>query len=414
MAEFRMPSLGADMEEATLVQWRIHPGDLIKRGQIIGEVDTAKGVIDLECFMEGVVKQLIAAEGQTLPVGSVMAIIGNGTEERPAEKSLAEIGDTAGLRKATPSLPASVPQTDKDPISPSPMSSSRLRVSPRARRRAVELGVHLEVLKGTGPNSAITVADVESAAQRKAASPTQPPVAGIPAKTTDAVAKDPESSRRLLRKAIAAAMVKSKREIPHYYLHTSINMQPVVNWLQEENGKRPIAKRLLPAALMLKAVARALADVPQLNGHWIDGELRQSDCVHVGFAITMSGGGLVAPAIHDVGAKTVDQLMDDLNELIPRARNGRLRSSEMTDATITVTSLGDLGVESVTGIIYPPQVALVGLGKVLSRPWVESGQLCIRPVMTASLSADHRATDGMIGAKFLAVMDRCLQEPQQL
>jgi pyruvate dehydrogenase E2 component (dihydrolipoamide acetyltransferase) len=217
-----------------------------------------------------------------------------------------------------------------------------------------------------------------------------------------------------LRGAIAAAMSKSKREIPHYYLQTSIDMSRTIAWLEKENSQRTIVDRLLPVVVLLKAVAKALKKVPQLNGYWVDGKIQVLEEIHIGFAISMTGGGLVAPAMHHVDSKDLDQLMSDLRELIPRARSGRLRSSELTDATVTITSLGDLGVESVTGIIYPPQVALIGLGKILSRPWVDSGVVCVKPVMIASLSADHRATDGLLGAKFLDTLATILQEPQTL
>ncbi len=439
MAEFVMPSLGADMQEATLLKWRIQPGNQIKRGQVIGEVDTAKGVIDLECFQEGIVEKLVANEGETIPVGAVMLLIKSKDEKalvrtdevgptiprvktsseiviqdtRPSsvsfpleakESSTQATREDMGDKGADQELAAKKllqPEGTPPPTTDIALrkSSTRFKVSPLARRRAEELGIDLAIVSPATPDSAISVADVEQAAKSK------------PAVSSG---KAPEASRQALRTAIAAAMSKSKREIPHYYLQTSIDMSKGLAWLEQENAKRSIDHRLLPAVVMLKAVSRALAEVPQLNGHWQDGKLQVSDKVHAGFAIAMTGGGLVAPAIHDVDSKNLDQLMADLRELIPRARAGRLRSSELTDATVTITNLGDLGVESVTGIIYPPQVALIGFGKILDRPWVESGALCVRPVLVASLSADHRATDGLSGAKFLENLGRILQEPQLL
>lgn len=217
-----------------------------------------------------------------------------------------------------------------------------------------------------------------------------------------------------MRRAIAAAMSKSKREIPHYYLESRVDMSTALAWLQRENGQRGIAERILPAVVLLKATARALRDVPALNGYWIDGQHRPAERIHLGFAIALRGGGLVAPAIHDVDQKTCNVLMADLRELIPRARTGRLRSSEMTDATATVTSMGDAGAESVLGVIYPPQVALVGFGRILDQPWAERGTVVVRPVVAASLAADHRATDGHLGARFLDALTRHLQNPEHL
>lgn len=209
-------------------------------------------------------------------------------------------------------------------------------------------------------------------------------------------------------------MARSTKEIPHYYLQTRIDMSRTLAWLHEENARRPIESRLLPIVPLLKAVAAALGEVPALNGFWIDGEHRPATGRHLGVAIAMRGGGLVAPAVHQVDQLSCDALMAALTELIPRARAGRLRSSEMTDATITVTSLGDLGVETVFGIIYPPQVALVGFGRIAEQPWAESGVVTARPVLMATLAADHRATDGHVGGQFLDVLARRLQAPEQL
>lgn len=439
MAEFLMPSLGADMQEATLVKWLVKRGDRIKRGQVIGEVDTAKGVIDLECFQEGVVENILVNEGQTVPVG--YALLSLATDDQPLascasesasssinkqgvghsieqtsqknETAVSELVEKGTLQNTIRAAADQMSREKKSLQSAQKIeiteistgsvgeanATSRPKVSPLARRRAAELGIDLTTVTTARVDHTIGIEDVESAAARR---------------TTVATGRGPDASRVALRTAIAAAMSKSKSEIPHYYLQTSINMQKALTWLEQENKKRSLNDRLLPALLLIKAVTRALVEVPQLNGYWVDGQLRQSDKVHVGFAIAMKGGGLVAPAIHDVGVKSIDQLRSDLYDLVPRARVGRLRSSEMTDATITITNMGDLGVESVFGIIYPPQVALVGFGKVFDRPWVEAGELCIRPIVTASLSADHRATDGLIGARFLDSLGQLLQEPQSL
>jgi pyruvate dehydrogenase E2 component (dihydrolipoamide acetyltransferase) len=278
-------------------------------------------------------------------------------------------------------------------------SSRRFKITPAAKRRAVELGVDLERIQGAGPDDAIELADIEKAA--------------LAMKPRTAVSH-PEESQERMRRAIAAAMSKSNREIPHYYLETRIDMSRPLAWLEVENRKRLLSDRLLPAVLLLKTVALALGDVPELNGFWIDDRFRPADGVHVGMAVAMKGGGLVAPAVHDANKKSLDELMAVLNDLIPRVRAGRLRSSEMTDATATLTNLGDLGVETVFGVIYPPQVALVGLGKVSQQPWVENGVVCARPVLTATLSADHRATDGRRGGLLLDAIRRRLQSPEQL
>ena len=209
-------------------------------------------------------------------------------------------------------------------------------------------------------------------------------------------------------------MARSKREVPHFYLATTIDLGAATAWLEDANRDRPPAERLVPAALLLRATVRAARAVPVLNGHWVDDELRPSAAVHLGVAISLRGGGLIAPAIRDADELGVDALMARLRDLTGRARSGVLRASELTDPSITVTNLGDLGVESVYGVIYPPQVAMVGFGRVVDRPWALDGALAVRPVVTATLAADHRAANGHEGARFLAAIDRALQRPEEL
>ena len=217
-----------------------------------------------------------------------------------------------------------------------------------------------------------------------------------------------------MRRAIAAAMARSNRDIPHYYLETRIDMSRVLRWLEIENQKRSIKDRLLPVVVLIKAVARALADVPELNGYWVDDRHQPQEAINIGFAIALRQGGLVTPAIHNADLKSLDELMEAMRDLITRTRAGRLRSSEMTDPTVTLTSLGDMGVEKVYGVIYPPQVALVGFGKPTRRAWVDGNSLRLIPVSTATLAADHRVSDGHRGALFLACLRDLLQEPEKL
>ncbi|HEX7609457.1 MAG TPA: 2-oxo acid dehydrogenase subunit E2, partial [Solirubrobacteraceae bacterium] len=217
-----------------------------------------------------------------------------------------------------------------------------------------------------------------------------------------------------MRLAIGALMARSKREIPHYYLQTQIDMSRALSWLAEENLARPVSERVLPSVLLLSAVAGAVAATPAMNGFWIDGKFSQGTGVHLGVAISLRGGGLIAPALHDADGKTLDELMSGLRDLVARARSGRLRSSEMSDSTITVTNLGEHGVDLVHGVIYPPQVALIGFGGIHERPWAEAGMIGARQVVIATLAADHRASDGHAGSRFLTLIDQRLQEPEKL
>lgn len=217
-----------------------------------------------------------------------------------------------------------------------------------------------------------------------------------------------------MRKSIAAAMSRSKREIAHYYLAEEILLDKSLAWLSERNAQRPITERVLPAALQLKAVAPAAQRFTEFNGFWRNDGFETAPGVHVGVAISLRGGGLVAPAIHDVAEKNLDELMGDLTDLVARARAGSLRSSEMSDPSITVTNLGDEGVDAVFGVIYPPQVALVGFGKPTQRVCAIDGGIRIVTAVQASLAADHRASDGHRGGLFLNAIGEYLQQPEVL
>jgi pyruvate dehydrogenase E2 component (dihydrolipoamide acetyltransferase) len=213
---------------------------------------------------------------------------------------------------------------------------------------------------------------------------------------------------------MAAAMAHAKREIPHLYLSTTIDVTPTLTWLKAENERLGVADRLLPVVLFVKAVGRACAEVPGVNGFWTDQGFAAGRGVHVGCAIALRGGGLVAPALHDVTTKSLAVLGREFADLVKRTRAGTLRSSEMSDATITLTNLGELGVESAYAIIYPPQVAIVAVGRIVERPWVVDGRIEPRSVVTVSISADHRAVDGRGAGAFLTALSGAIQAPEAL
>ena len=420
MAEFRMPSLGADMEAGTVIQWLIKPGDAVKRGDIIAVVDTEKADIEVEVFEAGVIESIMVPEGRKVPVGEVLALI----QSAGAPVARAQPQVSAPPKVAPPAPvppPPAVQRVEIPPKKPPLPVAHRPRVSPLAMRVALDLGVNLSTVKGTGPDGAITKADVERVARAAATPPAAPPPAPLaaaaeapkPARAARSAA-GLEERQAAMRKVIAAAMARSKREVPHYYLGTHIDMRRAMAWLQAENLKRPVTERLLYSVLLLKAVAMAVHQFPEMNGFWTDGAFKPSIAVHVGVAISLRGGGLIAPALHDVDKKSLTEIMANLRDLVNRVRAGVLRSSEIADATITVTSLGEQGVETVYGVIYAPQVALVGFGNLAERPWAADGMVGARPVIAATLSADHRASDGHRGGRFLATLDRLLREPEKL
>jgi pyruvate dehydrogenase E2 component (dihydrolipoamide acetyltransferase) len=394
-----MPSLGADMEAGTLVEWLKHPGDTVKRGDIIAVVDTQKGAIEIEVFEDGVLETTVIEPGQKVPVGTVLAIIRGHEPTRPAAPvPVAPLPAAAG-RQPSLAPPATMPAPAI--TLPAVEPSKRARISPIARKLAADLGVDVAGVAGTGAQGTITREDVERAAaalRTAAVMPSAPPA----------------DRQTAMRAAIAAAMARSKREIPHYYLSTTIDLSSALAWLRAENERRTVTERLLPAAPLIKAAALGLREVPELNGYWTEGALRKGAGIHIGVAISLRGGGLVAPAIHDTDTLDLTTLMRQLQDLVARARAGSLKSSELADPTITLTNLGEQGVESTFGIIYPPQVALVGFGRIVERPWVVGGKVEIRPLVTATLSGDHRATDGHRGGLLLSAIDRWLQTPEKL
>ena len=294
----------------------------------------------------------------------------------------------------------------RDDVLATGRQSGRRKVTPRARRLARTVGVELDQIDQPA-GTVLTGGDIEQAAaaaappRTTAAPPTAP--TGVPDRGV--------ASRR---QAIARLMSRSAREIPHYYVATRIPLHAAMSWLADHNASASLEDRLLPAAMLLEAVAVAAVDVPELNGEWRDDCFHPAAGVHLGVAVSMRDGGLLTPTIRDADGKDLATIMRELRDLVARARRGRLRANELGGASITVTNLGDQGVESVFGVIVPPQVALVGFGAIHEEPWADAGLLGARSVVHASLAADHRATDGRVGARFLDVVKDALQHPEDL
>lgn len=384
-----MPSLGADMDAGTVLEWKIAVGDHVKRGDVVGLIETQKATMELESFADGIVEALLVEPGANVPVGTALARLSgaHAAEVRPL------------VTPSVPPLPAA-PPSPPPPIPP----TSHVRSSPAARRRALELGVDLQTVHGTGPHGAVILRDVVA----------PPPAASRPPAPARVPSPRVPSFAGPVRDAIAAAMSRSKREIPHFYLSHTISLKHALAWLADTNHDRSIQERILPGALLLRAVAVALWDFPELNGFYVDGSFRPSEEVHLATAISLRTGGLIAPAILDADSVPLPELMRELQDLVVRARGGHLKSSELTSATITVTSLGDRGCEAVFPVINPPQVAIVGFGAIVNRPWVEGTAVVPHPAVIATLAADHRVCDGHRGGLFLAAVDRLLQEPARL
>jgi pyruvate dehydrogenase E2 component (dihydrolipoyllysine-residue acetyltransferase) len=310
-------------------------------------------------------------------------------------------GEAIAAVPATPAAaaapePVSIPAATVQPAVKA--SATRQKVSPAARVRAHALGLDLAAVTGTGAGGAITLDDVNKAGLAGAAGPK--PSGGEPAHD--------------MRRIIAKAMSRSKREIPHYYLAIQCCFSNARSWLDQHNASVAIEQRLLPSALLLKAVALAAHAMPEFNGFYKDEEFQPAADVHAGMAIAMRGGRLVAPAILDADRKPLPTIMSELRDLTIRVRSGHMRAAELALSTITITSLAEEGVDLLVPAIYPPQVAIVGCGSIVERPWLVGGLVQPAPVMTITLAADHRVTDGRAGARFLRHVHDSLQKPETL
>jgi pyruvate dehydrogenase E2 component (dihydrolipoamide acetyltransferase) len=415
-----MPSLGADMEAGTLVEQLISPGGTVKRGDLVAAVETQKGVIEIEVFQDGILENWLVDIGAEVPVGTPLANIraadevslsgplGQPEAPTPGEPEVPQPHDPvsaldlpedpapqdpspqpAGPELPMPDLPEPEIQWPEDNIAA--VGQSRPRITPAARRRAAQAGLDLSSLGAQQTGTTITRSDITVLVE----TPRDDPLPDM-------------------RGAIAAAMSRSKREIPHYYLSHQVDLTNADAFVAKTNSDRAPEDRLLMGALFLKAIALAVRKVPEMNGHYESNGFNPSEPIHAGLAISMRGGGLVAPALLDVASLKLDELMHNMRDLVTRVRAGRFRSRELSDATITLTSLGDRGVDQLYGVIYPPQVAIVGIGTPSLRPWVHEGQVVPRLIADITLAADHRASDGRRGALFLKTIAENLTAPEAL
>ncbi len=385
-----LPSLGADMDVGTVLEWRVSIGDHVERGDVIALVSTEKSDIDIESWDSGVVTELVASIGEEIAVGQPLLRLGGSAEATGG-------GPTGDGSADLPPEIARALQT-APPIRPSEQTASRRPMtSPLARRMAAERGVSLEGIKGTGPQGAIIAADLEIANSGPRGAPSSAP---------------PSDDR--MRQAIAERMTRSNSEIPHYHLERDIDMTPSLAWLATHNAGVSIAERLVPAALLACASAHAARVVGRLNGNWVDGRLEITETIDLALVISLRSGGLVTPTVVDADQLSPAEMMATMRDMVTGARKGQLRSRWMAPSSIAITNLGDNGADRVGGMIFPPHVALVGFGRISQRPWVVDDEVIPRHVVTASLAADHRATDGAEGSRFLAVVAEQLGHPESI
>lgn len=380
--DYSMPSLGADMDEGSVVEWLVEVGDRVERGQVVARVETEKSDIDIEIWQAGVVAEIVVPTKQIVPVGTLLMRL------QPIEEAASSPGPQ--YRLSAPSRPP-----DRSAVAPA---------SPLARRLAGERQISLSEIVGSGPHGAVRARDL--------------PEAGVPASPDTAPevvpSGRPATRRDRMRSAIAQRMARSNREIPHYRLERTVDLDALIRRLATINEDRPVADRVVPAAAFVRAVGHAAGRHPELNGTWTENGFLPGSGVNVSVAISLRTGGLVTPTIPNADQLSLDETMQRIREYTTAARSGTLRSEWMRDdSTITVTNLGERGADLVHGLISPPEVALVGFGRILERPWVVDGAVVPRSVVNVTLGADHRASDGAVGSRFLSTLARFLEEPDQ-
>ena len=394
ISEVVMPQMGADMQEGTILRWLKREGDAVQRGEIIAEIETDKANVEIEAYESGILRRILLPEGTTVPVGQVIAVIA------APEDDISQYEAAAGV--ARPEPVAAVPERPAPPA-----EAGRVHASPAARRLAEELGVDLSRVQGTGPDGRILRRDIEEAAAKAVeAAPVAaaaPPVAVPPAA--------PAMSR--MRQAIARRMTQSKREAPHYYLTMDIDMTEAERLRRQLNETAEGELHISVNDVIVKAVAKALQRHPIFNSWFVDGQVQRQEALNIGVAVALEEG-LIAPAILNCGQKSLVDIARASANLAERARSGVLKAEEYTGATFTVSNLGMYDVETLIAIIPPPQTAILGVGAVRKAPVVRDGEIVVRERMKVALSADHRVTDGALGARFLAELRNFLENPISL
>ena len=410
-----MPQMGYDMQEGTVVRWLASEGDEVKAGEAVAEIETDKAVVEFESTESGVLRRILAPEGAVVPVGKAIAIIGTADEElpEPAESAPESEAEAEPAQSASIPLPPPPAQADE-----APAPAQEVRASPVARRLAEEKGIDLSQITGTGPGDRITRDDVlafEAAApeRREGAAPEATPSAGAPPAPSEAGPAEVVPLSRM-RHQIARVTVRSKQQTPHFYVSTDIDMTRAMELRGQVNaGLEHEGVRVSVNDLIIKACVAALKRYPKFNAFFSEDGLQMNESINVGIAIAEEEG-LIVPAIMDCAGKSLQEIAVASKDLIDRSKGGTLHPQEYTGGTFSISNLGMFDVSSFVAIIHPPQSAVLAVGTVAKRPVVLDDQIAIAQIMTATLSADHRVTDGAEGAQFLGAVKSALENPLSL
>lgn len=415
--EVTMPQMGADMTEGTIVKWLKSVGEAVNRGETIAEIETDKANVELEAFESGTLIKVVAREGEVVPVGEVIALLGEPNEAVPdverkppaATPAKREIEPEVKAASAAP-VAAPAETTVSTPVI-TPVAASedgRIRISPVARKIATDAAFDYTALRGTGPDGRILRRDVEAAIASGATlrtAPVAPRPAAAPAAVTGGLSK--------MRQAIARRMTQSKAAAPHYYLTLDIDMTAALEFRSQINANATEEQRVSINDLIVKACAIAIERRPKFNSEFQETGLEMHDRINVCIGIALDDG-LIAPAVLDCQVKSLGRIAIETKDLIRRAKSGQLKADEYSEGTFTITNLGAYGIEALIGIINPPQAAILGVGSVMPKPVVKDDQIVIRQVMKVALSADHRVTDGAEGAVFIKEIQSLLEAPAAL
>lgn len=404
MAEIiSMPKLGFDMAEGTLVRWVKAEGQEIQKGEVLAEIETDKATVEVESSFSGIVARHLATQGDSIPVGTPIAVIA-----APGE----EVKDIPGAAPAAQAKPAA---TQSEPAAPAatatvqPASDGLIKASPLARRIAAEKGLDLRNLRGTGPGGRITKRDVETAASAPA------PATSIPQAATPVQprADDEAIALNKLRQAIGRRMQESKQQVPHFYITHAYDAQALLDLRKQANAALPEEEKLSVNDFIIKAVALALRRFPNLNASINGAELLRHGAVNIGVAVAVEGG-LLTVVCRDADSKPLRLISQEIKEMAARARAGKVRPEDIEGSTFSISNLGMFDVENFAAIINPPEAAILAVGSARVVPVVVDGAVVPGMRMKATLSADHRVSDGAEAAQFMQALAEYLEKPISL
>jgi len=429
-----MTQLSPTMTEGKIARWLKKEGDTLESGEVLVEIETDKATMEVEVIEEGILHKIIAAEGSLIPVGTAIAVIAEDDEEVPADYIPESSGEAPVLETtATADIPAS-PAPIAEAIASAPVpapaeaiqevdmaavvraaNDKRIKASPLARRLAKQKGINIAAITGTGPKGRIVKADIESASKRgiNLGGQSFTPVALRPLPTGPMPYHADEYDaieNSMMRKAISRRLTESKQQVPHFYLSIDVQMDRLMDLRAQLNESADGAFKLSVNDFVVKAVAKALVDVPAANASWTDTHTFQHKHAHISIAVAIEGG-LITPVVRFSEQKSIVEISNEIKELVGKARTGALKPEEYTGGTFSISNLGMYGIKQFQAIVNPPEGAILAVGGTEERAVVENGQVVVKKMMTLTLSCDHRVVDGTVGAEYLNALKKHIECP---